>query len=81
MRIFIFTFKLACLFLLCSLPYKLAILLYGLGFHSSATLIQVLAMFRISYYIFDGWAFCTNEELVDAVKVMFRGACHRQVDP
>ena len=70
MRIFLFTFKLACVFLVCSLPYKLAVLLHGLGAHSSFTLITSLGMVRMLYHILDGWTFCANEELLDAMKAM-----------
>ncbi|XP_043204814.1 uncharacterized protein LOC122372035 [Amphibalanus amphitrite] len=72
MRIFVFTFKLACLFLVCSLPYKLAIVLFCLGAHSSVNLIRVLALIRMMYFILDGWTFCSNRELLDAVKAMFK---------
>ena len=74
-RIFIFTFKLACVFLVCSLPYKLAVLLSGLGVHSSVSVIQALGMVRMLYHILDGWTFCANEELLDAMKTMFGGCC------
>ena len=74
MRIFVFTFKLACLFLVCSLPYKLAILLYGLGVHSNESIIHPLATLRMMYFILDGWTFCSNVELLSAGKAMLRNA-------
>ena len=73
-RIFIFTFKLACVFLVCSLPYKLAVLLGGLGVHSSVGLILSLGMVRMLYHILDGWTLCANGELLDAMKELF-GDC------
>ena len=75
LRIFIFTFKLACLFLVCSLPYKLSVLLSGLGAPVSFTLITTLGMVRMLYHILDGWTFCANEELLDTMKAMVRGCC------
>ena len=75
MRIVIFTLKLACLFLVCSLPYKLAVLLFGLGVHSSVPLIRALGMVRMLYHILDGWTFCANSELLDAIRAMLGGCC------
>ena len=78
MRIFVFTFKLACLFLVCSLPYKLAIVLFCLGAHSSVNAIRLLALVRMLYFILDGWTFCSNSELLDAVRAMFKGTRSRE---
>ncbi|KAF0303723.1 hypothetical protein FJT64_024370 [Amphibalanus amphitrite] len=70
MKIVVFTFKLACLFVGCSLPYKVAILLYGLGLSVPRLVFDLLGLIRILYHVVDGWIVCTNSELLEAMKLM-----------
>ncbi|XP_037071673.1 uncharacterized protein LOC119093905 [Pollicipes pollicipes] len=68
MKMFIFTFKLACLFLGCSLPYKFALLAHGLGLAVPLIVLHLLGIVRSMFHIIDGWTFCANEELWQALK-------------
>ena len=70
MKVVIFSLKLACLFLGCSLPYKVALLVHGLGLDVPRLVFELLGLVRILYHIVDGWIVCTNEELLEAVKLM-----------
>ena len=77
MKMVIFTLKLACLFLGCSLPYKVTVLLYGLGLNVPRIVFDLLGVIRMLYHIVDGWIVCTNDELMEAMKLLL---CQRQSD-
>ena len=70
-KIFMFTFKLACLFVGCSLPYKALMLLHALGADVPRSLFNLLGFVRSLYHIVDGWTFCFNADLYDTLRAMF----------
>lgn len=66
-RLFVFTLKLACLFLGCSVPYKIAMLVRCVGAWPPRPVVSAASFLRVLYHVTDGWLFCTNEELMEAM--------------
>ena len=69
-KIFLFTFKLTCLFVGCSLPYKAFMLFHALGADVPRSLFNLLGFIRSLYHIIDGWTFCLNAELYETMRLM-----------
>ena len=70
-----FTLKLVCLFLVCSLPYKLALLFHGLGFTVPREVLELFGLIRMLYHIVDGWMVCTNKDLLNVMKELLCTRC------
>lgn len=73
MKIFLFAFKLACLLLMCSMPYNITLLISLVGGPLPVFNQDILNFLRFSYHFIDSWVFCINTDLRVAMKAMVAG--------